>query len=849
MARPRNPQQSDLFEDMLLSRTAPCVPALREAVASWRAAGYKGITDTTRELLNYWFFTDHLLPNGKPFKYHAAQKEAIETIIFLFEVKNTRTRKALLEQFAFSHKNIRLPPYDDFARYCIKMATGSGKTKVMSLVIAWQFANAVKEGRDDYAKSFLILAPNVIVFERLKLDFENGMIFRNDPIIPRHYNLWWEMQYYMRGDSERASSLGNLYLSNIQQFYDRTDSKAKKEPEIMTAMLGNIPPTDKHEISDFDDRIAKLDGPVMVLNDEAHHTHDEESEWNKFIRGLHARKPLAAQVDFSATPRYSKGALFPWTISDYPLKQAIADGLVKRPVKGISHIEEAKSNVANVKYAGFLTAGVCRWKEYQKQLEGLKKKPILFIMMNSTEEADDIGEWLRTKYPSDFCGPNGEKTLIIHTNNSGEVSEKDVDTARKLAREVDHDKSPVNAIVSVLMLREGWDVQNVTVVVGLRPYTAKANILPEQAIGRGLRLMFRDFSGGYTERVDIIGNRTFLEFIDDLEKIEDLNLDTFDVGKDRLKIITIAPDPEKLKADIAIPEMTPIITRKKSLAEEIAALDVQKININPLPLSSDNTAPKKFMYEGRDILTDEKLFEREYEIPEAQTAEEIIGYYARRISQDIKLPSQFAALAPKLREFFEYKAFGKQVNLGDPAVVKAVGSRLACFIVLKEFEKLLRELVVEENIPVLVNSGRPLSSTPPFPFSRLTMESAKTVFNLVACHNEYERDFAAFLHAAPDVTAFAKLPEQFGFCIQYTDSVANLRNYFPDFVASLADGSFWIIETKGREDIEVALKDEAARTWCGFATTLTGKNWSYIKVLQKDFEELRPERFEEVGAL
>jgi type III restriction enzyme len=848
MARKGNPHQSELFEDILLSRTAPCVPALREAVASWRASDYKGITDTTRELLNYWFFTDHLLSTGKPFKYHAAQKEAIETAIYLFEVRNIRSRKALLETFSFDNKNIRLPSYDDFARYCIKMATGSGKTKVMALAVVWQFANAVKEGRDDYAKTFLILAPNVIVFERLQLDFGNGLIFKNDPLIPRHYNVWWDMQYYMRGDPERSSSAGNLYLSNIQQFYDRSDSQSDKEPEIMTAMLGNIPPTQKHEISDFDDRIAKLDGPVMVINDEAHHTHDEKSKWNKFIRGLNDRKTIAAQVDFSATPRYSKGALFPWTISDYPLKQAISDGLVKRPVKGISHIDEGRSSVSNVRYAGFLTAGVCRWKEYEKQLKGLKKKPILFIMMNSTEEADDIGDWLRTKFPSEF---GGDKTLVIHTDSKGEVSKGDVEKARKLARNVDQEKSTVNAIVSVLMLREGWDVQNVTVVVGLRPYTSKANILPEQAIGRGLRLMFRgDLSGGYTERVDIIGNKTFLEFIDDLEKIEDFQLDTFEIGKDRLKIITIAPDPEKIKADIAIPELTPILTRKKSLAEEIAALDVQKIKIDPLPLGSKDSAwAKNFMYEGRDILTDEKLFERQYEIPEAQTAEEVIGYYARRISQEIKLPSQFAALAPKLREFFEYKAFGKQVNLGDPAVVKAVGSRLACFVVLKEFEKLLRELVVEEKIPELVNSGRPLSSTPPFPFSRLTLESAKTIFNLVACHNDYERDFASFLHNAEDVAAFAKLPEQFGFCIQYTDTRANLRNYFPDFVARLKDGSYWIIETKGREDIEVALKDDAARTWCEHATHLTGKKWFYIKVLQKDFEELRPERFEELGAI
>jgi hypothetical protein len=180
-------------------------------------------------------------------------------------VRNVRSRKTLLEEFAFNQKDLRLPPYDNFARYCVKMATGSGKTKVMSLVITWQFANAVKEGRDDYAKTFLILAPNVIVFDRLKTDFENGLIFKKDPLIPRHYHLWWDMQYYMRGEPERTSSAGNLYLTNIQQFYERTAAQNSPEPDIMTAMLGPVPPSRKHDISDFDDRIAAHEGAVTVL--------------------------------------------------------------------------------------------------------------------------------------------------------------------------------------------------------------------------------------------------------------------------------------------------------------------------------------------------------------------------------------------------------------------------------------------------------------------------------------------------------------------------------------------------------------------------------------------------------
>src|SRR5206468_4468193 len=130
------------------------------------------------------------------------------------------------------------------------------------------------------------------------------------------------------------------------------------------------------------------------------------------------------------------------------------------------------------------------------------------------------------KYPDDF---GGDRLLIIHTDRSGDVSKKDLDRARQVARDVDAGTSPVNGIVSVMMLREGWDVQNVTVIVGLRPYTAKAAILPEQTVGRGLRLMFREMATrpSYIERVDVIGNKAFIQFVEELEKEENLELDTF----------------------------------------------------------------------------------------------------------------------------------------------------------------------------------------------------------------------------------------------------------------------------------------------------------------------------------
>src|SRR5271167_4966847 len=163
-----DPAQSELLDVASKLRTGPCVPALREAVKAWHAGGYKGVTETTRILLNYWFHTDHKLPTGLPFQYHVSQQEAIETPVFVWESEKVRTRKELLQRYARSLQDVRLPPYDDFARYCIKMATGSGKTKVMALAVAWQFFNAAREPDStakDYARTFVVLGPNVIVFE------------------------------------------------------------------------------------------------------------------------------------------------------------------------------------------------------------------------------------------------------------------------------------------------------------------------------------------------------------------------------------------------------------------------------------------------------------------------------------------------------------------------------------------------------------------------------------------------------------------------------------------------------------------------------------------------------------
>ena len=848
----RNPAQTSFLE--VSTKTAPCVPGIREAVKDWMEAGYLGITATTRTLLNFWFHTDHRQRNGSKFAYFPFQQEAMETLVYLYEVAKIRRHKALLESFA-TVPNLRLLQYDDFARYCVKMATGSGKTKVMALVIAWQYFNAIVEDSQNFTATSLLIAPNVIVFERLRLDFEGGRIFRTDPIIPPELQIFWDFECYVRGEGERASSSGALYLTNIHQLYEDKDNREVQEPDIMTLMLGPRPPAQTTTVEPFDERIVRRGGPVLVINDEAHHTHDEESEWNRSIRRLHRGlvekgKPGVMQVDLTATPRYSKGSLFTWTVFDYPLKQAMLDNIVKRPIKGVAKkIKEAPSEIASVRYQAYITAGVQRWREYREQLEPLKRKPVLFLMLNSTKDADEVADYLRAKYPSDFAE---DRLTVIHTNLQGEVSKGDLDKARKIAREIDLPGNLVNAIVSVLMLREGWDVQNVTVVVGLRPYTSKANILPEQTIGRGLRLMFRPSFGqtpAFRERVDVIGNKAFIEFVEQLEREEDLELETFDLGKDKVVIEKIFPDPEKIDKDITIPALSPILARKRSLAEEIAGIDVACIKTPRLPKKEGDAAAQQFIYEGYDIITLEKLVEREYTIPEVQTSQEVISYYAKRIAADVKLPSQFAALVPKVREFLADYAFGEKVDLDEPGIIKAIAHPVAQHVTVKAFVAILRDAIVEERIPILENPGRPLSTCDGFPWSRPTAAASKTVFNLVAADNQFEKAFALFLEKAPDVARFAKLPEMFNFTIAYTDSAANLRYYEPDFVAVTFDGVHHLIETKGREDVDVKHKDRAANLWCENATLLTGTEWQYRKVPQKEFEKLQAEDFEDLVGL
>lgn len=171
------------------------------------------------------------------------------------------------------------------------------------------------------------------------------------------------------------------------------------------------------------------------------------------------------------------------------------------------------------------------------------------------------------------------------------------------------------------------------------------------------------------------------------------------------------------------------------------------------------------------------------------------------------------------------KAFGKQVNLEDPVLIKEISINVAQYVTVETLPEALHAPVIEKLEPHLLSAGRKISETQPFPYSRLTCEARETVFNLAPCDSHLEERFARFLDGAKDMAAFAKPPEPFGFVIDYTDAVGNLRYYEPDFVVVISDGAHYLVEAKGREEVDVPHKDRVAQIRCENATLLPDTAW------------------------
>lgn len=844
------------------------VTKLRDAVDRWRESSYPGASAVTKRLFNYWFEEDHLI-QGAGFRYYFGQREAVETLAYLYEIEGNLDFKTLekffsepvrpnelflaLDQPEYLTSNqgsrqIRryfpdqdkfgvqdIPP-DDLRRYAFKMATGSGKTMVMAMIMVWSYFHRKLVPGSALSTNFLVLAPNVIVYERLRKDFSDGSIFKGSPLVPPEWD--FSLQVILRDDASIPNSAGNLFLTNIHQLYSG-DTENDLEPTPIQELLGPNPePSVTGGDRDLLERINQCE-ELIVINDEAHHVHQEDRLWNRILTELHntIEQGLSFWLDFSATPKDQNGTYFSWIVCDYPLAQAIEDGIVKAPL--IVHMTDKEDpdhvtadNVVDI-HEEWLVASISRLREHENIYSTFGVKPVLFIMAEKSQHADAIGKWLvETK----ALGFSDAEVLVIHTDSTGEITKKDLETARVLANTIDAPSNDVKVIVSVLMLREGWDVRNVTVALGLRPFNSAARILPEQAIGRGLRLI-QGAGLGNTQTLEVMGTTAFEDFVRSLE-VEGVGIETTTAPPS--PPITVMPMQEKMEFDIGIPITSPIFINEYRKLEDLDPLQLPPIgNAGVLEQEYSQKLEMEFM------TTETIVHQEDLDLPEPPIAQILIASICNRIAKIQGLPNVFSSLYPKVLAYMTHRCFGRTIDVDDVKVRSHLRRPELQSGVAKFLSAEISALTTTTQEINFENKDFRLSSVKPFAWRRQHLVCRKTVFNYVASYNGYESAFGSFLDRCPDIVKFSALATtgqgaNGQFRVNYVGKLGAIRFYYPDWVAVQSDGSGlsvnWIIETKGRLWDDTTHKDKAIKYWCDQISTVAGETWRYIRVNQDDFD-------------
>ena len=825
-----------LHPEQGLPSKAYMVNELRKAVYTWREQGYPRVTPTTKRLLQYWFEEDHLVEN-EPFQFWFCQREAIETLICVYEVMKKRNFIDMARDFGAGPIQGYDPSYDQYPLYAFKMATGSGKTFVMALSIVWQYFNCKWQNKDDYTSKYLLIAGEKnVIYDRLARDFKDRKIFRNLPLIPKEWEQHFDIKVILKEDPIHITQESVLFLTNIQQLEERKSKKEEAERYVDAIM--ELPAV--YNVSDIyqENRIKQVltSCPnIMILKDEAHHIYSFEKAWKKILLKLHKDlvsqygKGINMELDFTATPKTETGALFPWIIVDFSLKEAIEMNIVKLPLKGIVYgAQEIASQKAVERYRAWIDAGIRRWREYKEKLTPLSKKPILFFQCPGNKEADEIYACLKSAVPD----LKDKKVLLIHTDNTGEVSKENLPEARKAAATIDDpENNQYEVIVSTLMLNEGWDVRNVNVIVGLRSNTSKRKVLPEQVIGRGLRKMFPEEEANVEKSINIlevIGPQGLIDILEELESQEGVTFAEFDAGKP-VDLTTIFVEQSKLDRDIHIPLLTPrLFTRELHLE----GVEVNRLPSLAIPLENKVLATE---YVALDMLKGVEVVRRSWDLPVPQDSKSVIGYYTDQILKQLKIGQAFADFYPLVKRYVSEKLFTDKVDLDDPRVLYKLSSPEVQQQLTNLFVQAFRKMTFSEREPDKAGFIK-LSDTKPFVWSKMVYSGNKCIFNYCPCDNNFEVQIAKFFDRAKDVVSFAKIVPKLGFFVEYRDSDGKLRLYYPDFVMKTDSGEHYIVEAKGREDIDVQYKDKRMKVWCEDATRLTHTKWSFTRIDQENFE-------------
>ncbi len=916
----------------------PIINEIRQHVDAWRELPNPeqwGVTPATARLLQHW--RQHEFQGFRPF---FCQVEAVETIIWLSEVapKSTKTGRRFWDHLEGANREAN----PELLRLAMKMATGSGKTTVMAMLIAWQTVNAVRQPRSSrFSRGFLVVTPGITIRDRLQV------------LKPSHADNYYQNRELVPADMLPDVQRAKIVITNYHAFKRRDEMNLPKvDRALLKGRDGEV------ETTETEGRMLQRVLPdlmglknIVVLNDEAHHCYrekpgsaeveelkgdekDEAKENNEaarlWITGVETVKRhlgVRATYDLSATPfflrgsGYAEGTLFPWTVSDFSLLDAIESGIVKLPRIPVSdnlpgqdipiyrnlwdHIGKrmprkgrskggtqdpldlpAELETAIQALYGHYVATFDAWEK-----AGVEVPPVFIVVCNNTATSKLVHDYISGFTREDDTGAETfhkgrlelfqnhdefgtplakPRTLLIDSSQlesgealdpnfrqvaapeiehfkreiarqEGQQAAESVDDAR-LLREVMNTVGKkgrlgesVRCVVSVSMLTEGWDVNTVTHILGVRAFGTA--LLCEQVVGRALRRQSYDLNeqGLFNpEYADILG-----------------------IPFDFAARPVVAP-PAKPKETIRVEAVRERAEARPALEIRFPRIEGYRIELpnerltarfsenSVLELTPELVGPCEVLLEGivgeSNTLTVEHLQEIRYST--------VVYFLASHL-----LMTKFRDPGgePKSHLFNQLKRVVRQWLDGGYLVRKGDTNRgqLMYKAIADQAAERIRLACEAEHVgarPVLAipASFNPVGSTRHVAFTtsketRYRTDPAKSHVNHVICDSDWEAEFARVAEQHPRVIAYVK-NQALGFEVPYRDGHTP-RKYLPDFIVKLDDGRgpddplHLVVEVKGFRKGDAQLKAETMKTrWVPGVNRLgTYGRWAFLE-LREVFE-------------
>ncbi|MBR3319998.1 DEAD/DEAH box helicase family protein [Candidatus Saccharibacteria bacterium] len=911
------------------------------ANAAWEDGSFMdSVTPTTRALLTYWF--DEAYVDMRDLNFHIGQRQAILNTIYIHEVLKKEKVIDVYNEIApqlLIERGSRLQELGDdiysFPKYCVKMATGTGKTWVLEALMIWQYLNAKHGEEGNYTKNFLVVAPGLIVYERLldaflgkinddgqTRDFETCDIKKQEDLfLPEEYRneFYGFLQSSVAAKTEIGSKVTGDGLIAITNFHllmganeDDIDIPGIDDGWRLPVAPGLTAGNNLDALDNSLNGKKELEflhnlPDLMMINDEAHHIHEnmkagekEEVEWQKSLRYIAEDKGnRAIQLDFSATPYNQQGKnkiYFPHIIVDFDLRDAIRRGLVKtlmlseRKELAVEELDfraerDQNGNVIDLSEGQrqMLRAGLAKLKKLEDDFADVDsgKCPKMMVVCEDTTVVPLVAKFLYGE------GLDQDDYIEIHSNKKGEVGEEEWNDLKNRLFALDRHKKP-RVVISVLMLREGFDVNNICVIVPLRSTTS--GILLEQTIGRGLRLMWRGNkeidelkrenrqaimidhkpATNYFDVLSIVEHPAFREFYDELINDGLMGEEEVNEGEiDKIKgdLITVGLKDNYEDYDFRLP----LIVNEAESVMKTPAMDISKLK----PFGMNYEALIKMIPE-REVWIDKEVTEgvragffevttgvfrstsyndylsrlTNHIIDKLNTQVDSMGR-AKKINNYPALSINATQIAGIIDKYIRQRLFNREINPAEgknwkvlllTEVMNHIIGQIASMIVASQEEA---ETVGETKIVYTAFSS----------VNKITvrenycLELAKCIYEKCPYPSNkggFERDFMEFCDLDGEVDALCKVIEnRHTFArFRYIREDGMPAEYIPDFVVRIGK-DIYLVETKSQDQMthqNVVRKQRAALRWTEKVNALQPEDredfiWHYALLGDKTFYE------------